>query len=232
MRVKDIMRTGFVSFQRDDRLKHVLQTFAKHHVSSAPVFDDDEFIGIICTNDIVKFFRPKKFFSVWKSGSPVSPDDLKNVIAADMAVKPKTVLSPDQKLSAVLDKITKDSDCIPVLDKRKKLVGIVRNADVVNMFLHKFAKGEYLKPRKGVVGVGTEIDKVLEFVKGYEWVTVKDISRALGMSVKTVEKMGEVLREHHLVNMRYSFWRGAELGSIKSEKAHKGKRKPKKKKRG
>lgn len=227
MRVKDVMRTEFVSFQRDDKLLYILQTFSKKKITSAPVFDEKEYIGIVDSKVIVKFFMPKTFLFIWKKDAPVSLEKLRKIIAADMVVKPKTTLNANDNLKSVLNKIVHEVDCIPVFERRK-LVGIVRSEDVVNLLLRKFASG-YVEPEGKAIPerrrVGTEIDKVYDIVRRYEWISAKEIAEKIGLSVKTVERMGEVLKDHQLVKMKYSFFGGAWLGRVGHERTLKRKHK-------
>jgi CBS domain-containing protein len=221
-----VMRTDFVVLQRDDRLKYILRMFAKKRITSAPVLDEGDFIGIVDINMIVRFCTPKRYFFIWKKDARVSLRQLEKVMAAKLAKKPKFVLSPDQMLSDVLAKISSEADCIPVLDKKKKLVGIVRNEDLVKLFLRRFAKGVSEPICGEEKGVGTEIDRVLEVVMKHEWIPARKVARKLGLSEKTVERMGEVLKDHDLIKMRYTFLGGAELGRISTEKGGRKKKKP------
>jgi|GEM_PF-5809788 len=221
MRVKDVMRTNYVVLQRDDRLKCILQTFANKRVTSAVVLDDEDFMGIVDINRIVKFCTPKQYFFMWKKDADVPLKGISRIIAADLVKKPRFTLAPDQRLSDVIAKVSSEMDCIPVLDGKKKLVGVVRNEDLVKLFLRRFAKGAAEPMCKRAKGIGTEIDKVLEVVVKHEWISAKEIAKTLGLSEKTVERMGEVLKDHDLVRMRYSFLGGAELGRLNTEKGRK-----------
>ncbi len=222
MKVKDIMRTEYLFFHRDDQMEFILKTFAKNFITSAPVLDKDEFIGIISLHSIMRFFIPKKrflFFS--QQGIPIP--ELKHVIASEIAKNPKASLNPEQKLEDVVGTIAGMPNCIPVFEKNKKLVGIVRSEDLTSYFMRKLAtyeeaeKGAYDISR-GDRRISTDIDQLLAIVHKKEWTQIKEISKELGLSVKTAEKMGEVLRDHGLVKMRYNFFVGAELGRIEKEK--------------
>ena len=221
MKVKEIMRTEYLSLQRDDQLEFILRTFAKNFISSAPVLDKDEFIGIISLHSIMKIFSPKKRFLFFpQRGVPIP--ELKRVIAAEIAIKPKVSLNPEQQLKDVVKTIVGIPNCIPVFEKNKKLVGIVRSEDLTFYFMRKLATCEEKEKdvydiSKGDLRVSTDIDQLLAIVHKNEWTPIKEIAKELGLSVKTAEKMGEVLRDHGLVNMRYNFVGGAELGRIEKE---------------
>ncbi len=226
MKVKDIMRKEFVSLRSDDRLPYILKVFEKNNISSAPVFEGEEFLGIIGLRDIVDFAIPQHFMLFQKEDHMPSVRKLKKVIAKDLTKRNKTILKPEQNLKTVIKRIMGAKVCIPVIDKKKVMVGLVRSEDLAGFLLEKFAKGEWLEPeaeiynvRKGDRRVQTDIDRILGIVRKKEWTPVRKIAKELGMSVKTAEELGEILHEHRLVRVRYTFLGGAELGRIKKEKA-------------
>ncbi len=213
------MRTDFISFQSDDKLEHVVKTFAKERITSAPVFDSGEFIGVVSEIGIVKYFTPKRFLFLWKKDKPTPIEEIKKVTAGMLAKKSKIVLRSNQELLSVLPYIVARPYCLPVIDKGK-VVGIVTGDDIVNFFLKEFAKGEYKKELGEVteevteeVGLkmDTEVDKILEIVKRERAVPATKIAKELGLSVKTVEKLGEILTKHHVIRVEYSFFKGAIL---------------------
>ena len=70
MKIKDVMETNFVSFQADDKLDYVLRKFAKHNITSAPVFDSGEFIGVTNINILLRVLSPKKYLISFKKNAP------------------------------------------------------------------------------------------------------------------------------------------------------------------
>jgi len=135
MNVKDVMQTQFVRIQADDKFGSILKTFAKNHITSAPVFDKGEYIGVISISGVVSYFTPPGFLFLWRKKEPTPTKKLEKVIAANLVKKPKTVLRPEQMLHSVLKKIASEADCIPVIDKKGKMVGIVRDEDMLKFFL-------------------------------------------------------------------------------------------------
>lgn len=215
------MRKEFVSFQADDTLEHILKTFAKNHITSAPVLDNVEFIGVVCDLGIAKHFTPKKFLGIWKKKKQTPMDEIRKVIAAKIAKKSRVYLKPEQDLHSSLNKIIARPYCIPVLDK-KKLVGIIRTEDLTRFFLKEIVKDEYKEALGEAEEVGesihTTMDKMLNIVNSTDKpITAKEIAKQMGISLKSVEKMGESLHEHHLIKMKYSFFKGAEFRRFKHE---------------
>jgi RNA-binding protein YhbY len=50
-------------------------------------------------------------------------------------------------------------------------------------------------------------------------VSVKTITKELGITEKTVEKLAESLDRHHLIKLEYTFFKGAQLVRLKHEKS-------------
>lgn len=219
MQVKDIMRTHFISLQADDTLHYIVKTFKEKHINSAPVFENGEFIGLVSDILIAKYFKPKEFKFLWMKSKPTPMEELRKTIASDIAKNPQFTLSPNQEIQSVLGKIITAVSCIPVVEN-KKVVGIIRSSDITKFFLKEFAKEEVEKSLTNHTKidpesmVGTELDKVLSIVERDGKVSARKIANELGISTKTVEKLGECLHKHHLIEMKYSFFGGAEFRRI------------------
>lgn len=216
------MRKDFISFQADDTLEHIVNKFAETNTTSAPVFDGKEFIGVVSDIEIVKYFTPKKFLFLWKKHKQKPMTEIKKATAGALIRKPGLVLKPKQNLNMVLKKIVRWVTCIPVMDKGK-VVGIVRGKDMVNFFLKELAKDEYSKElddakEEAGSALDTTIDKILERVRKEKEVSCKQMARELGISVKTTEKLCECLNQHHLVQLKYSFFKGAIVRRLEHEK--------------
>lgn len=215
MKVKDIMRKKFFALDGDDTLKFVVKKFAKNNVTSAPVLEEGEFRGVVSERHLVKYFTPKKFLFLWKKDKPTPVEKIEKILAMDLAGKPPVTLHPENRLYDVLGKIADRVECIPVLDKGK-LVGIVRSEDILDIFLKEFAKQKYtsgLKSAKKDAAsiMETELDNILDRVNSEGKVYAKDIAKEFGLSVATVEKLAESLHSHHLIDVKYSFFKSMEL---------------------
>ncbi|MBN2122326.1 CBS domain-containing protein [Candidatus Micrarchaeota archaeon] len=215
MIVRDIMRTNFVSFQADDRLKHILKVFAEKKVSSAPVFDGEDYLGIVSDAMLIKYFLPKKFL-FWNAKKEIPIESIKNIIAKNLARKGRMYLKPEQKVESVAVRVSRGDACIPVIEN-KRVVGIVRKEDlVVKVLLKHFAKkaGEKKMGTERGKELHTELDKILEMVNDGGEVPAWSIAKKLGISLKTVETLAESLERHHLVKTRYAWLGGMKLRRI------------------
>lgn len=213
------MNKDFVSLQADDTLEMVLKTFVKNNITSAPVFDDDEFIGIISDVEIVRYFIPKKFLLLWQRRGPTPVTELKKFIAGKAVKKPRLKLSSEQELFPVLKKIVQEVKCIPVFEN-KKLVGLVRSEDMSKYFLKEIAKDSVDKSltEGASCDCNTVVDKFLIEINNKEKVSAIELSKKLGLPIKTIEKLGESLARHNLIGVKYSFIKGAEFRRLKNEK--------------
>ncbi len=224
MKTEDLMRKDFVSFQADDMLETILKKLAQNHVTSAPVFDGTEFIGILSDSDIVRYFSPKKFMFLWKKDKPTPIDELKKVTAKSLVSKPDLVLKSGQTLESNLVEMAKVAMCIPVMDSNNplRLIGVIRGEDIINFFLTELAKGAISESPVGPDasgGMSTEIDTILKRVNTEGQIEAWRLANDLSVSVKTIERLGESLAGHHLVEIKYSFFKGAILKRVVHEKS-------------
>ena len=223
LKVKDIMRKNVTTFRTDDQLEYILKTFAKEKITSAPVVEGKEFVGIVCMHRMIKYFSPTKFLGMWKRGKPIPTEALKKTIAIDIFKKHKTVciLNPEDELSNVLGKMSREQDSLPVV-QNGKLVGIVQQGDIVRVFLKQLSAGEYPKKmdstsKKSKGEICTELDTLLRIVDKKREISARKVGKEMGISTKTVEDMAECLHKHQLIELKYLFLRGAVLRSVEHE---------------
>ncbi|MEM2137853.1 MAG: CBS domain-containing protein [Candidatus Anstonellaceae archaeon] len=228
MKVRDIMRTDFVSFTSDSRLEEVVKAFAEKKINSAPVFEGKEFMGIVSDFGMIKYFTPKEFGFLWLKSKPVAIEQVKNVTAGELAKKPRLVLSPEMPLVGALPKIALASECIPVMEKGK-FVGLMRGEDVTEFFLKMLAADHYQQQAasgtdaqaeaQGNRGIGSTMDDILAVVRRDKEVSCEKIAKELGLSLKTTEKLCESLSRHGLIELRNSFVSGTVARVTRNEKS-------------
>jgi predicted transcriptional regulator len=219
MRIKDIMEKKYASLQSDDMLDTILELFASEEITSAPVFEKDELVGIVSLYDLARFFFPKDGmpFPFLESHSPIKS----GMMAISLAKKPQITLTLDQPVSLALGKLISTYDCIPVM-AGKKMVGVVRPEHMLAFFLAERAKMEaniQSGPGKKMVDEldgenSTAIDRMLEIVKREGHTTPKKAARELGITEKTAEDLAKLLGKHKLVGIDYSFLTGMVLRRI------------------
>ena len=210
MRIKDIMQKKFVAFQADDRVDRVLEIFSEKDISSAPVFDKDEFLGVVTFSDVARYFAPRSSLP-FMGGSEVTME----ANAAKLAKKPQLILTPDQPVILALQKMADMDGCVPVMNE-KTVIGVVRKSDIVGFFLSERAKEEIERKSKAYtdkkhvseIENSTAIDKLLEIVRRDGKTTSKKAAKELQISEKTIEDLAKLLDKHHLVQLNYSFISG------------------------
>jgi predicted transcriptional regulator len=219
MRVQDLMKRKFASFQADDSLDHMIEAFSEKGITSAPVFSKDEFIGIVNCFDLAKFFQTRDRGSIpFLEGGAV---DWSSLIAAKLAKKPQFFLTPDQPVSLVLSKIASSQDCIPVMSE-SKVIGFVWPESILGFYLAERVKEDATKKKaksepKGAAVLhdnSTTIDSMLEIVKREGKTTPKKLAAELGITVETAEDLAVLLGKHKLVEINYSFLTGMTLQRI------------------
>jgi len=215
LKIKDIMHTDFVSFQADDSLEHILNCFIENNMTSAPVFDGEKFVGIITEFGLVKHFTPKKFHSLWKKDKQTPIEEMRSVVARDIAKKPPVKLTPVQELHSAIKKVSDIQYCVPVFENNK-LVGVVRSRDVAKFFATEFVKDEAKKIPEVMATVGDKtdmsVDQMLEIINNCNSpVTAVEIAKRLDISLESVEKIAGCLYKYDLVEVQHSFFRGTRL---------------------
>ena len=213
------MRRDFLRFSINDSLGSALSEMAKHRVSSAFVFEDGGLAGIVSAKSVAKGLSSRGFFPPLKKEKATLLSRMENSNIGKFTRHAGASLNADQDVSAVLGTLASNESCIPVFDG-KRVVGMVRNEDITNFLLSEFAKGAHkaeLKPDDDVM-VDTAIDSVLAIVRRIKAVPVRDVAKELGISQKSVEKLGATLSRHHIIRMDYSFLKGATLRLIEHDK--------------
>jgi len=238
LKVSEVMQTEFSSLRADQTLAEVIRAFAKHKITSAPVFTGSKFVGMISDADIAKYLidaanaaiqkseaKPKAGAAAKERKAPVGK--VRNVTAGALARMPKVVLSPGNSIFCALPEIARRIDCIPVVDAGK-FAGVVRGDDITRFFLRELAKEDLAKaggenggqPMSGQPGnrIDTDMDRILEIIKQDGETSSAKIAAELGVTVQAAEQLCESLANHHLVEMNYSFMKGTTVRGTTSEK--------------
>ncbi len=224
MKVKDIMSIEFVKLGIDDKLEDVLQKFAKKGITSSPVVDGDEFLGIFSAYDLLPYVIKNQKAALLPFGhatkSTIEHDlkELSKIPLQKLVRKPPVVLTPDQEVSSVIEIIATTHTCIPVLESGS-LVGIVRERDLVFYLLYLMGavKTVYRDESEKERDNKTTVDLILQKISQRGSISAKELSKELGVSEKTVERIGETLQKHNLAHIEYSFLKGAILKRLERE---------------
>jgi CBS domain-containing protein len=164
-KVKELMTTNVVAFKPGDKIRYVTETFRRNKISGAPVIDDQrKVIGVISEADIMKLtatipppdidldlFNPIEFFSTFSYMRKAKkiPDEIEKQCetlfegcAEDVMSKKPVTASPDDSISDVARVMHKnDFNRLPVVDDRRRLLGIIARDDVIGVFVKRNEKG-------------------------------------------------------------------------------------------
>ncbi len=143
------MRTSVVVLPQNATLKDVLDKFLKHHLDSLPVIDAAQrVVGFITIDDLVDIFLPRyheilrDFSALEDKGqlaslfnqafSGLDTHHEKLILAADvMSSDLHWVLAEDSLLEAAARLQAQNYKRLPVVDKDRKLVGLISDFEVI-----------------------------------------------------------------------------------------------------
>ena len=121
-KVKDIMTTDVVTITSDTDVVYAFEKLMKHKISSLPVVDGDELVGIITATDVGHNLILDKY----ELGTSVE----------EIMIKPVITVSPEDSLETAI-KLMKGSvsssgilNQLPVMED-DKLVGIISDGDII-----------------------------------------------------------------------------------------------------
>ncbi|MCX8166326.1 MAG: CBS domain-containing protein [Candidatus Micrarchaeota archaeon] len=228
MKIKEIMRKDFLKLSADTSIEQAIRLLTKWNVSSAPVFEDSEFLGIITLKMLVEKFT--YFYSKKKD-----LNELRIMPVKELLIRPRFVLNENEDLTInVVKQIVSSDICIPVV-QNKTIVGIIRDKDMLIYLLTEFAitkaqnssntnnktqdKTQFDKLAEKVEQIInansnstltiTTADKILKIVKTEGYCSAKDLALKLNITEESVEKIGLALEKHKLIEIEYNL-----LGSM------------------
>jgi len=121
-----VKRDRIITFNPNDDISYVIQTLSKKNISGAPVVDlEDKIIGIVSELDIIELVKKSEIENrgiEFIEKMKVSEIMMKDIITAS----PKATLTD---LVSYMSK--KDVNRIPIVDKHKKLLGLVTRDDLL-----------------------------------------------------------------------------------------------------
>ena len=125
LKISQVMTSNVVTVSPDASILEALDVFKQHRISGAPVMVDDELIGIISTEDLIRALRDGR---IDRSVSAYMTKDLITVKAIDKVVEALKVFSKT-KVGRLL-----------VVDENNKLVGLLTKGDITNGLLNELQR--------------------------------------------------------------------------------------------
>ena len=132
MTIELIMSTRVVTVDMDDSLEVVHELFKKVKFHHLLVMDEGELAGIISDRDLFKSISP---YVQTLSELPRDAATLKKKAHLIMTRHPIVVDVGVSLVDAITLFVAKGISCLPVLNKDKKVVGIITTKDILRMFV-------------------------------------------------------------------------------------------------
>ena len=143
MKVKEIMTKDVVSVKPEDNARDAISLLFKMEISGLPVINEQgKLVGMFTEKDVLKQILPSYLEKVGRFVYEENPKSIKNKFQdlGNLSVSQlmrREVITIDEEASlceAARIILTQKIRRIPVLDKEKKVVGIVAREDIVKSY--------------------------------------------------------------------------------------------------
>jgi CBS domain-containing protein len=199
--VRDVMTTDIKTVKSDDNLRKVMDLLSENKITGAPVVERDKIVGVISEADIIKVMDVRKILDAKK-------DEIK--ISELEKIKTKEIMSRDPIVINQKENVTDASELmykhhvnrLPVVDDKKRLVGIIAKEDVIRGITSEFFKKAIKVDMKSVIG--TVIDELINIVEKKESVAILDLSKQLKVDPEQIEEWAKLLEERGMIEIEYS----------------------------
>jgi len=125
LKVESVMATNIMAFSPEMTMREALELFRKERISGSPVISNDELIGIISIEDLIRCLLV---------------NDLDSQISKYMSTKPLTVRGSDPVIEALKLFASSNYGRLPVMDIQNQLAGIITKGDITNGILKALQK--------------------------------------------------------------------------------------------
>jgi len=150
--VRDVMTKEVITFSPETTMREVCETFHKYNISGAPVVNEKrEVIGLVSESDIIRLGERSPILTKLEHYLPLQIslgikdyklkqmlNAMKDIggkgVAEVMTQKLVTVSMDTGIVEAASIMKKKNINRLPVVDKEKKLVGIVSRQDIIRGF--------------------------------------------------------------------------------------------------
>jgi len=160
MQVKDIMEKNLVLFNPEMRLREAAKLLSEKDISGAPVVDGDgKLIGILMVSDIIRelkgkiesmglaiSFTPFDLFDLYSVNMPMESErdivrEVANMKVENVMRKKVYYVRDDDDLDTVIEILgKKDISRVPVVDKDRKVIGIITRSDILRLLANNSLK--------------------------------------------------------------------------------------------
>ena len=186
--VSDLMTRNIIPVYSTQSLEEVAKLFIEKNISGAPVLDKNLFVGEISKTDILQIVEKQELSQLTKEDF----EKLKKIMVYEVMKKPICILDSEtvEKAKKMMDKFKIRR--LLVIDKKKRLVGIITRTDLL--------KGESKEKIKEKLY--TKIDDMLKMLEN-ESLDISTISKRLNVPENLVEEWAKILEESGLIEINY-----------------------------
>lgn len=148
MTAKDIMKRQVIYVKATDTVEEIIKILLQNNVSGVPVINENkEIVGMVTEQDLITREKGLNISSyIHFLGSILSIDgvdkyneDLKKIVsrvAKEIMSSPVYSVSEDSTLSEIASiMVNRHINRVPVIDKERKLVGIIGRSDLLPMLI-------------------------------------------------------------------------------------------------
>ncbi|MCM8758129.1 MAG: CBS domain-containing protein [Candidatus Omnitrophica bacterium] len=143
MKVKEIMKKEVVSLSKDTKIKDAFGKLLQIHISGLPVLDENlRIVGMFTEKDILRAILPGYLEKVGRFIYEENPKiiqkkllDIQDLTVEKLMRKDVITVDEDTTLCEVARiMLTQNVRRIPVLDKEKRVIGIVAREDIIKAY--------------------------------------------------------------------------------------------------
>jgi CBS domain-containing protein len=188
LRVSELMTRRVIPLYSNQNLKEVVKLFLEKNISGAPVLNKNIFVGEISKTDILKVVNKQDLNQLTQEDY----DKLEKIKVYELMKRPICILEnePIEKAKQMMDKFKIRR--LLVIDKKKRLVGIITRADLL--------KGESKEKIKEKIY--TKIDEMVKMIEK-ESLDISTISKRLNAPENLIEDWAKILEENGLIEINY-----------------------------
>ncbi|HBR15335.1 MAG TPA: hypothetical protein DD723_07320 [Candidatus Omnitrophica bacterium] len=143
IKIKDIMTTSFITIHEDARFSEAFEKFRDHHISHLLVIKGAKrLVGILSQKYLYKAQSPRKILSqdlAYGENILIDGDSFydketldRYILSNIMQPRPYTLLPDDSVAAAITDMSKKNLGCIPIVDGRQDLCGVITDREIVH----------------------------------------------------------------------------------------------------
>lgn len=186
--VSGLMTKKIISVSPYLNLEKVVEIFQTNKISGAPVLDKNFFIGEISKTDILNLVKKDSMEEIDEKDKVI----LRKTLVSELMKKPICIREDKDVEEAKMKMEKYNIKRLLVLDKKKRLVGIITRTDIM-----KWAPKQEIKDT-----ISTKIDEMLKILEEGQIETSR-LSKRLETPENLVEEWAKILEEHGLVEINY-----------------------------